>query len=47
MRVKVMIRPIETQVIEIEAPDFETGKKLLEESIPDGWAAIQWTSGEF
>jgi hypothetical protein len=40
MKVTAAIRPIETRELEVEAPDYATGRDKLREQVPGGWTII-------
>lgn len=42
MKVIATIRPTETSEIEVEAPDYETGRDRLREQVPEGWQIISF-----
>jgi hypothetical protein len=42
MKVIAMIRPTDTREIEVEAPDYETGRELLKGQVPEGWQIVNF-----
>lgn len=40
MKLAVVIRPTETQTIEVEGESFEAARAKIDAAVPEGWQAL-------